>query len=711
MNKKLMLSLITCSTLPVVAVACSKTHIAKNIYIIEKNESNPNYNGFEKVSGVYGKRKTLHDSLIGNYLLRYKYIGQVNFDYLNNYFFANGISARFLKFGLINKIEITDKDNNVSVFDSDDDDIFKNPKDHLKRDINRGYKNYIYTLQSQNPRSINSANFKQKLGKAKNIKFFFKSEQYWFDNQGKKTIQSITPNDLRQSIISANLNQEQIHNLNLLGFDNDLDNENNFNSKFAQFNLTNITNSDLFLSEIIENKMFSAYKANHYAGAYFLQSNDLKHTKYKSLNNDPIEYVIIKYNPVGKIDNQTHRIHILNEYEQGLVSAQDISIFNDIQQNELIRKFKANDPNVKLNIIRTKNNSANQYLTFNLNPNLEAMDDLYKLLMYGTKDNNKIDWRNFYSGLGFEFRNNITQIIDKFSLNYTVNKTQYYDNFISAESLISNAKNTNYVRIIDAIDHLNKNILFLGDKVYEYYSEENKNHYYTKDSYLDIYEQLKAPKFEQIKTNIKQMLDKFYATLNTAQKSQKIQFIIPLDLEKIETKLLSVLKNLFNSIDERLEIKIVDLDNNLAKVYYTNFNANQDNTIDYLIDVVKTQNILKALDYIDFNRFVYLNKFKQFMLQSLNINNFGDDLDDLAQNSADFEAKIKKAIFDLHSQYNYFDIIKIINEIKIVYSVPYNVALNVDLANFRYELIQPWFIKPTRDDELIYFEDIKIGED
>ncbi|QBF34565.1 hypothetical protein EG856_01320 [Mycoplasmopsis phocirhinis] len=704
MRKKIILSLITCSTLPLVAFSCSKTHTAKNIFIIEKNEANNNYNNVPKLGGIYAKRNSLHDSLSGNYLLRYKYIGEAKYDYLNNYFFADGISAKYLKFGLINKIQIIDNNQNISVFDSDDDIEFKVPKNLIKRDINRGFKNYIYSLVSPNPRSINSQNFTNKLQQAKSIKFYFKPNQFWFDKQGKQTQFKVLPNDLLNSLRNANLNEQQTQNLTLFGFDINLVSQNNFTNDYAQFNISKIDNIELFLNEIIENKLFSAYKPNYYAGAFYLSSNDLKHTKYIALTNSDIKQVIIKYNPAGQTDNQTHRIHILNEYEQGLVSSQDISIFNDAQQNNLIRKFKSGNKNIKLNILKTKNDSQNKYLSFNLKPNSSQIDPLYRMLMYGTNNNSGINWNHFYQGLGFEFRNNITQIINKFSLNFIVAKTQYYDNFISPDANISNAKNTNYLKIIDAIDHINENALFLDKKIYKYYAEQNKNHFFSKDSYLDIYKQLQSPWYSSIKNNITRILNKFYLTLNNEQKSKKIHFVIPLNIQKIETKMLNILNEIFNSIDPRLVIKIVDLNNNLTKQYYSIFNINSQNTIDYLVDLIEQQNLLNAFKYVDIKLFPNLKKFAQFMHANL-------EQQDLTSKNKNLTSKLKKAVFDFHTQFNYFDIIKIINEIKILYSVPYNIDSNVDLANFKYELIQPWFSKPTREDELIYFEDIKLRKD
>ncbi|AIA29542.1 lipoprotein [Mycoplasmopsis californica] len=696
------LTLFSFLPLPLSCVAALK--IPKSTYIIEKNSPNTNLTQFHPISGIFAQRSTLNDSLTGNYLLRYAYVGESKYDYLNKYFQKDGISAKFLKFGIIDGIKIIDSNGTEHIFDTDSSNEFQNPHDFVKPDINRGYKKYIYQIYSKNKKSINSRHFFNVLKDAKSIEFSIPQNKPWFDNEGKQTGLLISGFDVLNSLINANLSKQQLRELELVGFNNVL-NKNNFEQNRVFFALNSTKNFQLLLEQIVSNKIFSAYSQHGYfGGAYAMRVNDFKHTEYISLTNADIKRVLVKYNPVGKVDRNTHRLHILNEYEQGLITSEYLSLFNSSQQQNLLDKFKSQNSAVKLNIIQTPNIKT-QTLMFKDRIELNKTRNLYEQLMYGF-DETKIDWLNFYSGFGFKFRNLITQVLNKYSLNFSAKKTHYYDNFINPEAKISNANNTNYQRVIDAIDHVNKNVIYT-DKMTKYYSESTKEHYYLTTSFLDSLKQIKSPYYSEIKLSLNRLLDKFY-TENLIKNTEKIVFVLPLELEFLNSSLADVISLAMNELDSRLIVKLVDVSSELAKKYYNKHEFVSKNTMEYLnnLFLTKDNNLIRALEFLDSKNTPNLTKIKQHFE-----NFFGNLNTDKILTGVNYPAKINEFIFQIHQKLTYWEIINLINEIKILYSVPYNLSASVDLESFKYELVQPWIIKPTRDDNLVYYEDIKIKEE
>ncbi|UUD36790.1 Uncharacterised protein [Mycoplasmopsis californica] len=722
--------------------SCSSKFVAKDIYIIEKNESNPNYNKPMISTGEFAYRDSLHDSLTGNYLMRYKYIGTSKYDSLNRYF--SSVSAKYLTFGLVKKINIYDGTNTFE-FNADDDkqwsDVDPVEKHLIKKDSTAGYLNSTYKLDSKNDNSINSKKFLESLKIAKRIDFVLKDNLYYFDYLGNKTNKKILGTHFYNSLEASKLTNKQLNYLKLVGFKNSILDKKNFNATSFSFELENVTNPEMFLNELINNKAFSAIfqqknKKNIelseilYAGSYAMKTNDLNRIEYVSINNDSkIKKVIIKYNSAGEIDLQTHRIHLLNAYEQGLITSQKINIFDNFQQQDLLYKNDAGTH--KLNIIKTQNDQS-KILLFSDNPNFKnaTFNNNYAVMMYGKNYQNHIDYDNFYNKTGLIFRNNITQIINKFTLTYTYNKTQYYDNFINPEALISNNKNSNYTNIKSAIAHIDKNklLIFENEKTIqdeEYFSEENRKHYYSEGAVKDIYAQFKSQKYEEIKKSINNLLNHVF-TSNKWNDSQIIKFDIPL-LQSIDQKYISILNELLNDIDQRMKInvKVEKNPENLVKMGYNLFNSNDKNTISYLSSLLtsKQNNLFLNLLHLDneINKnFNHLNTFKEYLFKKLNLPDTGPtgleqlNIDEIfAQISAKNKAKeisilMESTVIAFHNENSYYDIILLINDIKNSYAAPYRIDHQINLELFNYELIQPYLLKPTRDDELVYFEDIKI---
>ncbi|MCR8966641.1 OppA family ABC transporter substrate-binding lipoprotein [Mycoplasma zalophidermidis] len=715
MSKRYLSSILPLCITPLTVLGCTtRQNIAKNVYVLEKNGVNDTYLNLPKTGGVWGYKNTLHDSLVGNYIFRYKFVGEAKYDYLNKYFARNGIVGKFRKFGIIDKITIITKNGQKHLFDTDSEDEFKNPSKLIKVDINRGYKNYIYDLVSSNPKSINSENFTNCLSNSKQVIFHIKSDLFWYD-KGQKTNTKVTGLDVLKSIKSAVLTNKNLKHLSLLGFDtkNSLTFNNNYSDSEFKFNIVEVPNVNLLLNEFANNKIFTAYRDNEWsAGAYSLIINDLKHTEYIANFQQDLKKVILKYNPVGSVELQTHRIHLMNEYEQGLITSQTIDEFDNLQQSKYIRDFKSQNNGVKLNIVQTKNNSSINVLLprFKTISNISDVD-LYDKFMYESDVINKNE-STFYNGRGFVLRNNLQQIINKFTLNFNLYKTQYYDNLISPNALISNAKNTNYIRILDAIDHLNKAVIFTESQKIEYYSQVLKEDYYKKDSYLDLKTQLKSRWFNEIKNNINLLLNKFYHDYNLSSK-QTITMIIPFNIKAFDFKTLEVINEIFSEIDERLIIKIVDINDKTVENYYEKITFNAKNTIDFFIQLLtlNNNNFINLLPYIDNMKFKYLVKFREYFAEYFKMDSqyILETIDNWLP--TDYESNMREFAFKLHSKFNYYDIINMIAELKILLTPTYNTENNVDLDDFKYELIQSWIHKPTRDDNLIYFEDIIVSKE
>lgn len=696
--------LFFCSTLPLALVcsSCSSLYkVDKQTYVIEVNNQNETFNNLSKVSGVYEPRKTLHDTLTGNYLLRYKYKNETKYDYLNNYFYRNGVSAKFLKFGIIDEIHLVDEQNSTHIFNTDEDSQINNVTDFIHPDINRGYKNPIYQIQTNNQNSINSSFFSQKLASSKLIRFKVKNNIYWYDKD-KKTDTLINAKDIEKSIEKANLSSQQTNELKAFGIEK-MDFTTNENNSYFEIKLNNNFKAELFLDLIINNKIFSAYSDKFNYSEYYLVKNDLKHTLYKSLNNaNDIQSVLIKYNVVGKVDKPTHAKHLLNEYQQGLLSSNLLDDFSDVQQKQLIRDFNSNK-GIKLSIVQNFSNNIVNTIMFKDFIDKPDMNNIFEIMMYGKNKDKNSQISQFYSQNNVDFRNNITQIINKYTLNFIANKTNYYDNFISPNAIISNAQNTNYLKVIDANDHVSKGQINLAKNI-EFYPQDLKKNYYNAESFLNVDKQLKSLHFESISKNITKIIDNFYKE-NPNIKDKKINFILPLKLESLDTRIIEKLNKIFNEINQNLQVNIVDIHSKIAKKYYNFSNYTANNTIEYINKLLLTSNnnLINALTNSDVSKYKILNKTKDLLMKFIDQNKITLNLND-----KQFLEKMSEFSIKLHNKFSYFEIIKLINEIKLLYSLPYNLSSNIDLDSFKYELIQPWIIKPTREDNLIYFEDIKM---
>ncbi|WP_027334196.1 OppA family ABC transporter substrate-binding lipoprotein [Mycoplasma elephantis] len=739
MNKlKIFITLSTPLTItPFITSCSSSTFVSNDVYIIEKNESNPYFNKIPLYGQEFSERKTIHDSLTGNYLIRWKYEGESVYDSLNSYF--KETSKKRLSFGLAKQIIIFD-DKNKFIFDDDDSD--GKMLNNIKEDYGAGFLNPVYKQKSQNNKSINSDNFINKLKIAKKITFVLKDNLFFYNYLGEKTQHKIDAHNLLYSLKKCIKDQEKNY-LNALGFTNTILKEENFKNNTINFDIDNKKlRTELFINEIIKNKAFSfifqeKIKENTdiskflYAGSYVLNKCDLEKMIYISINKyTQIKKVIIKYNAAGSVDINSYRNHLLNSFNQGLISSQNISIFNDSQQANILSLY---DNGVyKLNIINnTKNESPP--LFYDDCPNFEntTFSKNYAILMYGKEYLKKIDYNNFYNGLGFIFRNNISQIINKYTLSYTYNKTQYYDNFINPYAKISNNKNSNYTNIKSAFPHVIKDKLFLYNNTSsklvtkDYFVDENFKHYYSIENIKDITKQFKSCYFDEIRNSIKKILDKFYEDNNLNNK-EIIEFDIPF-LDYLDKKIIDTLDEIFKSIDKRLKINIkVDKNiKNIQKMGYKIINFEDTDTNSFLTSLLLSKQnnlILNLIHYnSDINCLEKLNQFKNYFFEKLNFNN--DDINELKSKTLDeilqtiskknqnknINYLIETLVSKYHYDNSYFHIILLINDIKNSYAAPYRIDryINLNLL-LNYELIQSHFSKPTREDDLVYFEDIKI---
>lgn len=756
---KLIPALISISSMSIV-VSCNITSkfVQKNIYIIEKNESNNMANKSLFTSGNFSYKKTNHEALVSNYLLRYKFSGYSLYDNLNKYY--TGISIKSLSFGLINKIIINTQTNKIT-YDNDTFDL------EINRDLRAGYKDYIYTATSSDPKSINHPSFLENLLKAKTIKMIVKTKNY-YDSSGNVTNIKVSGKDLLNSIMYAKLNSNQKLSLSLSGINpNSLLNINNYLDNEINFTDLNITNYAGFLHEIIYNNIFSFFNTKStnlnknstindilYAGDYVLTTNSLSLREYNSINtNNMIKKVIIKYNQAGTIDEQTNRIHLLNAYEQGLITSAKLATFDDYQQQNIINEANKDKNKYKLSIIQpNSNNMQKQILMFNMNPNFKSakFNENYARLIYGENYLNAIDYESYFNGRSLSFRNNFTQLINKFTISYSILKTQSYDNFIDPNAKITNAKNTTYVKVTNAYDHITKSIILnyhidrsakvskmlISDpnnvnKNYYVYSESDKKKYFSLDSFKNIYNQFKSTNFQQNVLNIKNILDDFYNS-NNIDLSETVAWEYPIIIEKDNDNIkqtFKIVEEIINNIDRRIKFKIVYIKpDELKNNYMVNFNnliAN--NTIEYLSRMLlqNNNNLLVNLIYLNNDFFPSLSKLKKYLFEKLNLS--ADDIDKLKEyikakksNSLinflsklkqieNIEDTIKSIVFDFHNNNDYYAIINVINDIKNSYAAPYRFDQIINLKIFNYELVQPWITKPTRDDGLVYFSDIRIS--
>lgn len=745
MNKKNKFMLLSCLTLatylPIVAISCTQENkfIDKNIYTLEFNESNPDYGKTIKNAGVFADRNSLHDSLTGNYLLRWQYDGSATYSTLNKYF--KTVSVKALKFGFINSITL-----NIAgtqhVYDTDEYDK------KIKNDLLSGYKKYIYVASSKNIKSINHESFLVNLSKADSISFGFDTKQHYYDNNASKTNILASTNDLLNSIKKANMTKNQLDSLDIIGLNPEsILNKNNYKNDSIVYKLNSSKSVDMLLNVLINNKMFSLLhdskdSDNLFIGSYSLNQNNIGYKIYilnkKSIKNvdDRVQKVIFKYNQGGKIDEETNKIHLENAYKQGLITSQDISVFNKNQQDMFINNSKEYKKSYKINVTETQNiQSIGNTIIWNSNPvaNSKEYNDIFAKLLYGSDYLKNVDYSNFYSGDGFIFRNNITNLINKFALSYNILKSQYYDNSIDPNAIISNSNNsTNYNNIASAYDHIVKEKIYVANtsESFEYYFDENEISYWSDKSFADINEQFKAYEFDKIKNSIIKILDKFYLN-NSIDKSQKIKFSLPVLIEEnnenIE-KTFKIAQDIINSVDPRIEMKF-ELKNitNFKSDLFVFADYKAKNTVEYIQKLLEDHNnslLIKLFYYDNSLNLSQLKHFKDFIFKALKITQpVETDLKSLINNNkikefynkileiknvSDFNVLAQQQALNYHVKNDYYAIIKLINDIKNYYAATYRFDQIINLNIFSYEIIQPWVDKPTRDDSLVYFEDIKI---
>ncbi|MCV3733859.1 oligopeptide ABC transporter substrate-binding protein [Mycoplasma enhydrae] len=207
-NKKLWLvSLATLlgTTVPLAAASCSGFN--KRRYVYEYNskiENKPFFYDASRSFGSYLETSTRHQTSVG--LIRKATLNEPKIvGILTNDSSGNQKSQRLIleptwqknKLELASEIHVTDEHGNIHVFDNDEADI--KPEGDVTIEGKKYYSSPSVDLRSDNQRSINSANFDEKMNSAVKVQFVIRKGVKWVDSNGKATKYEVQAKDFYYS--------------------------------------------------------------------------------------------------------------------------------------------------------------------------------------------------------------------------------------------------------------------------------------------------------------------------------------------------------------------------------------------------------------------------------------------------------------------------------------------------------------------------------
>lgn len=641
-----------------------------------------------------------------------------------------------------------------------------------KRDKGNGFNSPFLFIPSSNNNSINSPKFKDSLNLAKKLIIqTSNANDAWIDNKGKKIINNNQINakafklgllakmlrnkDFRQKYgQSKNFSFEKYakQNAAIDGFDlnqylqeNHIDIETllDFDSSNAANEIVLKTKNDqainflpifenLFIIqnyfdaipyEMLKNKYGSlednlnwffeygkTYQDRFYAANYYInqmnnnQTRLKKNPDYKNNTSNNLNEITIQYNLLS-IAQTTFSLQATNAFKQNIISKIEYENLNINEKDYLLKNYKKYNFSYQRNYNRFV---LNNKIIINHNPlvNTPYMNQNFLKLFYGLNEKtNQFELKKE----NLIFQSLFNNIINQYSLvdgNNDVWLSQAPENLL----LDANNQSLNTTELKDAFLQISKPIIFSytkNKKIENTFQYQNKNQI-TNPQIIKLEEKIKSFWFEEIKTNLQNMIDKFYA--NNQQIEQEIFLNLPIliNLENQFTdEKISLIKKILNSIHQKFRVEITQINDyekyieffSANKSIYkdTNFFLFEGVTSEYLFKQItnKDLNLEKLITFLAKNSDTYHNVYTEL----INLNKF------ISTNNFRFSNKeIRNYLKNLKTE-NQLNMINEINNL-ISYSINFKNQINID--NFAKVVFQKHLIKPIGWNNLNYFQDIEV---
>ncbi|VEU68368.1 OppA family ABC transporter substrate-binding lipoprotein [Mycoplasmopsis pulmonis] len=788
MNKKgFLLFSLSMIALPILTFSCSaKNHIdSKNKYIFYeyKNQANTTSDFNFHATSVDKYIDNDVESLTSSFLFRYKYSESLEFDYVNSRVLKP--SKKWLIMNLASSIVLTMEDNSTLTYDNDEHEIIPSAN------LGNGYDSKVILLTSENPSSINSKDFKNNLNKAKKIEVFLKEKNY-LNNENKLSSYSLKAMDFYYSLMRDKLSDLSIRkDMNISLKNNEINRKWNLKNKLSLYkindedlfdknNYDNQKNSitfnkknqwdfaGFFENELIQNLVFSPVSSDFIndtfdALNYGLQSygktlNDsLFLSDYVFISNtiekqifdinsdlDLVDYlnkplrVEINYT-ISPLNQKAYEIQSFNRFKNSLLSTLDVDSLNLSDANDVIKNQRYK---ISYNSLRNSNNNINK-IFWKIIPESTSnnFNENFKKLIYGD-----LNLNYFYNDLSFEFRNNLSNLINYFALNFISKNKTYWHSYANDNMLIfgKNNQTNNYNKLYDAYYHLNSFTSFLKkESINENIIDQREKFYLFKDDQNNI---LKSKNFEKIKKNLNHLLDNF---INQNNIKGNFEWQIPVYEKAINqekyfayNQVIQLIKSIHPSLKPELKL-VSDIhslnelkSNSNSYTKYIDINYSKNNLSEFFANLIFNDEVSLLYPIIFFdskkwqnqqnlNLFTRFENFQKFFKNSIK-KYFDFDLDFLKTESklnkifSKFKSKISnfsndeinKKIYEIIENYQReninFDLIKLVNEIDLIYTKPIDLNSFTSMEFLNLKIVQDRFDLPYREDGIINYFDIFI---
>lgn len=744
MHKKRMIFLSSLSLLPL--ISCNANYInsvTNNQYTVLINQPN---------NLVIQNNQYINssiDKLSNAFLIDYQYTDEVEYDYINKR--IKKPSKRKMIFNLASSITLYHDNNTKQIYDNDLAEV------KPESDLGTGYSTPYINLTSANNNSINNTEFINNVNKAVKIEFNLKNINYVNHKNestnnnllGQDFWYSIKKNELNKSLNLTEIEKYGIDTVKFMNSDNYKNNKIIFDKK-NQWDFFNYLKNEL-MKNTIYSPISSAFintnnKQNNYGlnwyqsnldnslflSDYILNSNTLSQkiysiNKFKNIDiKNKINKIIFKYQLLP-LNSSEFEEQNFQGYNSGLISEVPLEQLNENQKQIILKNIKQNKINFSFNE-QNQGNIINSFYNLKNISNSEYNKNFAKLI-YGKEKG--INYEYFFNGESWKFRNNLSNIINHYAINFLSDKKETWLSYANPKLLIQGKddKFNNYNNLYDAKYFVNEQIIINESENKRFNQLDEENKFFQNETSNDL---LKNVYFKKNIEEIKKIVDRYYEKGNSGKMSWSIPIYKNIITNK-ENVILSQMISLIKSIDSRLnpQYKFVynlsDLNEiKNSKKYYTIFkNQNYDfnNLKNYLLEWIKDKDnsLLILLILKNKNLFTHLNKFKDYFWNSLiskniiknkltenEINLNTEPLKWISKNNSNLNNEIKNIIDNYFLENNNFELIKLINEIELSYAKPLSLDTGIKYDNLSENLIQKRFIKPYFEKNIINYIDIKI---
>ncbi|MDD1359073.1 OppA family ABC transporter substrate-binding lipoprotein [Metamycoplasma hyosynoviae] len=452
-------------------------------------------------------------------------------------------------------------------------------------------------------------------------------------------------------------------------------------------------------------------------------SSDLKWQELKHLNE-----IVYKYNEIPS-PNETYNIQQYNLFKQNLVSNLNVSTLNADQKEFIFKNFEKFNLNYTRQFEKYKLHSK-IFLNYLPSANEFYFNDLFACLYYGsnakelTKKQGNIDFNPEI----IVFQNLINRVINPYVFISLLQKNSEIWMSQAPSDIKINAQNifsSNYENLKDALVPINNQIVLKNtngkiENNSQFSLYDNKQKINDVKAFSNNFEKYKSIDFENIKSNITNIIENFYAK-HPEYKTQNIEWQIPIaafNLSQSIKEFVKTIENIYNQLHPKLKPKIVLIDDYYKYDEYFKKNKSIYKHIDFTLSNSSSNDYLKKLLSINnyemvklFNKIVKVNgnqavfkNLKKLLEEKPELIEKIINAEELDINKNKFEVFLNDYLNKLSTS----DTLHLINEINNLISYTLSFENNVQTDSFSKIVYQNYIYKPLVYDGLEYFQDIFI---